>query len=149
MRFRLSVSDEMCEEITAFLSERGIELADDAPYVITEAQRYPSFISVRNGERESMRLAADEIVCIEAFGKDIEVHTERGTYLAQERIYRLEELLDPKEFIRISKSVIISKRHVKKIRPALSMKFVLTLSDGRLVDVTRSYYSEFKRFFGF
>ena len=149
MRFRLSVSDEKREELEAFLSEHGIELSDDADYIIEEAQRYPSFITVRNGERESMRLASDEIVCIEAFGKDIEVHTERGTFLSQERIYRLEELLDPKEFIRISKSVIVSKRHVKRIRPALSMKFVLTLSDGRLVDVTRSYYSEFKRFFGF
>lgn len=149
MKLRLSVEDEKREELEAFLVERGIELSDDADYVIMEAQRYPSFISVRNGERESMRIAADEIVCIEAFGKDIEVHTERGTYLSQERIYRLEEMLDPKEFIRISKSVIVSKRHVKKIRPALSMKFILTLSDGRLVDVTRSYYSEFKRFFGF
>ena len=149
MRFRLSVSDEKREELEAFLSEHGIELSDDADYIIEEAQRYPSFITVRNGERESMRLASDDIVCIEAFGKDIEVHTERGTFLSQERIYMLEELLDPKEFIRISKSVIVSKRHVKRIRPALSMKFVLTLSDGRLVDVTRSYYSEFKRFFGF
>ena len=28
------------------------------------------------------------------------------------------------------------------------MKFILTLSDGRRVDVTRSYYYIFKDFFG-
>ena len=27
------------------------------------------------------------------------------------------------------------------------MKYVLTLSDGTLVDVTRSYYADFRRFF--
>ena len=43
--------------------------------------------------------------------------------------------------------MIIARRHVKKIRPALSMKFILTLSDGTVVDVTRSYYSAFREFF--
>jgi two-component system response regulator LytT len=27
------------------------------------------------------------------------------------------------------------------------MKYILTMSDGTLVDVTRSYYSDFRRFF--
>ncbi|MBQ5989440.1 MAG: hypothetical protein IJL67_08100 [Oscillospiraceae bacterium] len=39
--------------------------------------------------------------------------------------------------------------YVKKIRPALSMKYVLTMTNGTLVDVTRSYYSEFRKFFDF
>ena len=63
-------------------------------------------------------------------------------------MYQLESLLDPREFLRVSKSVIISRKHVRKIRPSLSMKFILTMSDGTLVDVTRTYYSDFRRFFG-
>ena len=63
------------------------------------------------------------------------------------RHLRYLHLLPAREFIRISKSVIIAKSSVKKIRPALTMKFVLTLSDGSLVDVTRSYYTNFRRFF--
>ena len=94
-----------------------------------------------------MRLQADEVIYVEAFGKDVEIHTAEGTYLAQDRMYRLEELLDPAKFLRVSKSVIVSAGHVKKIRPSLSMKFILTMSDGALVDVTRSYYGDFRRFF--
>ena len=63
-------------------------------------------------------------------------------------MYELESLLDPNKFLRVSKSVIIARKHVKKIRPSLSMKYILTMSDGTLVDVTRSYYSDFRRFFG-
>jgi fructokinase len=98
-------------------------------------------------QSDVVKLADNEIVYIEAFGRDIEVHTLSETYFAQERMYQLEEHLDSRTFIRVSKSVIISRNHVKKIRPSLSMKFILTMSDGTLVDVTRSYYSEFRRFF--
>ena len=113
----------------------------------SQKTRFSEFIAARDKRRERIRLRADEIVFIEAFGKEIELHTLNETYFAQDRMYQLEELLDPNEFLRISKSVIISRKHVKKIRPSLSMKFILTMSDGTLVDVTRSYYSEFKRFF--
>ena len=71
----------------------------------------------------------------------------QDTFYSSDRMYQIEALLDTKGFIRISKSVIISRGHVKKIRPTLSMKFVLTLTNGVQVDVTRSYYAEFKKFY--
>lgn len=147
MKIRISVSEEKRGLVERYLTEHGIELGEEAEYMITETSRYPAFLSVRSGDREPVRLSADEIVYIEAFGKDIEVHTMQGTYFAQDRMYQMESLLDPQEFLRISKSVIVSRKHVKKIRPSLSMKYVLTLSDGTLADVTRSYYSDFRRFF--
>ena len=79
---------------------------------------------------------------------DISGTDTEGTFLAGERMYQLEERLNPKEFLRVSKSVIIARGHVKKIRPTLSMKYILTMTNGTLVDVTRSYYSDFRRFFG-
>ena len=147
MRFRISVSDDNRDAVREYLEAHGIEIAEDSEYMITEASRYPAFLSVRDGRRERVRLSTDEIVCIEAFGKDIEIHTPQGTFYSQERMYQLESLLDPQVFLRISKSVIIARNHVRKIRPSLSMKYILTLTDGTVVDVTRSYYSDFRRFF--
>ena len=147
MKIRLSVSEENYDAVKAYLEEHGIEVGEDSEYVITEFSRYPDFLPARDGRKERVRLSTDEVVFIEAFGKDVEIHTPRETYYAQDRMYQLEFLLDPKEFLRVSKSVIISRRHVKKIRPSLSMKYVLTMSDGTLVDVTRSYYADFRRFF--
>lgn len=147
MKIRLSVSEENREVVRTFLEEHGIEVSEDSEYVITELSRYPDFLPARDGRKERVRLAVDEVVFIEAFGKDVEIHTLRDTYYAQDRMYQLEFLLDPKEFLRVSKSVIIARRHVKKIRPSLSMKYILTMSDGTLVDVTRSYCADFRRFF--
>ena len=147
MKIRISVSEENYSSVLAFMDEHGIETGEDAEYILTESDRYPAFLSVRNDKKEHLRLSISKVTFIEAFGKEIEVHTDEGVFLSQERMYQLETVLDPKEFLRVSKSVIVSKNHIKKIRPALSQKFILTLSDGTKVDVTRSYYSDFKRFF--
>ena len=147
MKIRLSLPEEKKAPVGEALLRHGIEIGEDAEYTLIETPRSGNFLNVRDKESRALRLSTDQIVFIEAFGKEVEVHTLQETCYSQDRIYRLEELLDPREFIRISKSVIIAKRCVKRIRPALTMKFVLTLSDGSLVDVTRNYYTNFRRFF--
>lgn len=148
MKIRISVSEEKYCDVVSFMEEHGIEtVEEDADYILTETDRYPAFISVRNDKKERVGLPVGDVTFIEAFGKDIEIHTTDQTFFTQERMYQLEALLDPQEFIRVSKSVIISRKHIKRIRPSLSMKFIVTLSGGTIVDVTRSYYNEFKRFF--
>ena len=148
MKIRISVSEEKFDSVEKYLSEHGIEISDDAEYVLTESSGYKAFIQVKDEKKDRVRISAEDVIFIEAFGKDIEIHTESDTYHSQDRMYELESLLDPKEFIRVSKSVIVSRKHVKKIRPSLSMKYILTMTDGTLIDVTRSYYSDFRRFFG-
>ena len=147
MKFRINVSGDKKTEIQEFLESHGIETGEDAGFTIIESNNGSSFVSVRDDDRERINLSAEEIIFIEAFGKDIEIHTADGTFYSSDRMYQLESVLDRKEFLRISKSVIISRKHVKKIRPSLSMKFILTMSDGTLLDVTRSYYNDFRRFF--
>ena len=72
----------------------------------------------------------------------------RKLHGAMDRLYKIFNQLDPEKFLRISNSVVISRRSVVKITPTLSMKFILTMSDGKNVDVTRSYYYIFKENFG-
>ncbi|MCR4793277.1 MAG: LytTR family transcriptional regulator [Lachnospiraceae bacterium] len=148
MKIRISVSEEKYVSVEKYLNEHGIEISDDAEYILTESSGHPAFIQAKDDKKDRVRISAEDVVFIEAFGKDIEIHTESDIYHSQDRMYELESLLDPKEFIRVSKSVIISRKHVKKIRPSLSMKYILTMTDGTLIDVTRSYYSDFRRFFG-
>ena len=148
MKLRISVSEARYDAVKHQLEAHGLEISDDAEYMITETSRSSSLLPVRSDDKESLMISPADVIYIEAFGKEIEVHTRQGTYYAKDRMYQLESLLDPREFLRVSKSVIISRKHVHKIRPSLSMKFILTMSDGTLVDVTRTYYSDFRRFFG-
>jgi len=91
---------------------------------------------------------AEDIVYIESFGHAVEVQTPEKRYQATDRLYRIFSLLDPAKFLRISNSVIIAGNKVKRITPTLSSKFILTMINGKTVDVTRSYYYIFKEYFG-
>lgn len=149
MKIKLAVSNERYEEIKKLLLERGIEIDDNADLVLCETNRYIDNLIVRNSAlNERIILPVDEIAYVETYGHLVEVHTVNNTYQALDRLYQIANMLDPDKFLRISNSVIVARDKVKKITPTLAMKFILTMVDGRNVDVTRGYYYIFKESFG-
>ena len=149
LKVKLVVSHEKYDDIKQALIEYGVEIDDDAEFVLCENNRFTDTLIVKDPKNNGrVLLSIDDIVSIESFGHIVEVYTQNNTYLATERLYKIISLLDPDCFLRISNSVIIAKNKVKQIIPKLSMKFILTMSNGRNVDVTRSYYYIFKEYFG-
>ena len=65
MKFRISVSDEKQSLVEKFLAEHGIEIGEDAEYVISESSGYASFLAARGKDREAVRISADEVVFID------------------------------------------------------------------------------------
>lgn len=148
MKIQLAVSQERYDEIKAALERQGILVDDTADLVLRERNRFLDRLMVKDGVSGSrVILPVNEVVLIESYGHSVSVQTQANTYQASDRLYQIASLLDPADFLRISNSVIIAKREVRKIAPALSMKFTLTMSNGSIVDVTRSYYYIFKEAF--
>jgi len=148
MKVRLSVSENRFDEIKQELDEHGIIVDDDADLELIERTKNGLFLNVRDEKGDRLRLPSAEIVFIESFGRNMDVHTESGIFRTSERMYILERELTGTEMIRVSNSCIISIKKIKKIKPALSMKYVLEMTDGSLVDVTRGYYYIFKERMG-
>ncbi|SDA32475.1 LytTr DNA-binding domain-containing protein [Ruminococcus sp. YE71] len=147
MRIKLMVSEAHYSEISRELMEKGFEIDDSADLILSEKNVYAERLIGRRGE-EIFRLRTSEISHIESFAHDVIAHSDGREFKITERLRRLEEILDPKEFIRVSNSVIVSVNHIKSIKPTIGQKFVLTLSDGSKTDVTRTYYYIFKEFIG-
>ena len=147
LKIRLMVSPERYNEISEALKSCGIETDDTADLILTEKSAYPAFLIGKQGE-DIFRLPVGDISHIESFAHEVIAHTAEGDFRLGDRLMRLEQLLDPAEFTRISKSVIVSLTHIKSIRPALTQKFILTMKDGSRVDVTRSYYYIFREAIG-
>lgn len=149
MKLKLVVSKERYEEIKTMLTEQGIEIDNNADLVLSENNRFIDSLTVKDKvTNERVILPVEDIAYVETFGHSVEVHTKDTTYQAMDRLYKIANMLDPDKFLRISNSVVIARDKVKKITPTLSMKFILTMADGKNVDVTRSYYYIFKEFFG-
>ena len=148
MKIKLAISDESYEEVKEFLLSKGIEIDDEADFELIQRDKYAGHMTVRNTKTaEKVHISVNDVILIESYGHTVEVVTSEGTYVTSDRLYQLANILDPDKFIRVSNSVIVSKRKIKQIRPSLSMKFVLTMENDRKIDVTRSYYNSFKEAF--
>ena len=147
MKIRLMVSEEHYSEIAREFMAKGFEIDDSADIIVSEKNVYADRLIGKQND-EIFRLRVSEISHIESFAHDVIAHCGGAEYKISERLRRLEEILDPKEFIRVSNSVIVSANHIKSIKPAIGQKFVLTMSDGSKTDVTRTYYYIFKEFIG-
>ncbi len=149
MKIQINVSDENFQEVKERLLAAGFEIDDDGEFIISEKSISKPYIMVKNNDGEKVKLLTDDIIFLESFGHSVVIHACDGNnYQSSERLYKFSDDLDSTKFLRVSNCAIISKAHVKKIKPTFSMKYILTMSDGSLVDVTRSYYPIFKEIFG-
>lgn len=149
MKIKLAVSRERYPELKTMLEQCGFEIDDDADFVLSECNRFIDTLAVRNTvSNERVLLPVKDIIYIETYGHTVEVHTSEKSYPAFDRLYKIYSMLDPNKFLRISNSVVIAKDKVKQIGTTLSMKFILTMTNGKKVDVTRNYYYIFKESFG-
>ena len=149
MKIRLAVGKESMDEVQLFLSEHGIELDDDSEFILIQKSKYVSRLPVKNSKSgEKIYLSTKDIIYLESFGHNVFLHAINGDYVTSEPLYQLELMINPERFVRVSASVIVSHVHIKQITAMLSQKYALHLSNGAIVDVTRSYYHDFKERFG-
>jgi two-component system LytT family response regulator len=96
-------------------------------------------------ERCFLLLRLDEIHWIEAARKHVRVHSTEGTFLQRDSLGRLETLLDPQRFLRISRGVIVNLDAVREIHPWFGGDYRLTLRDGTQVRSSRSFRERLRR----
>ena len=147
MKIKLRLNKITKESIQDKLKEKNIEVSEESKLILTEEDYVGDTLECR--DEEGIVIVNTEDICyIESVAHDVYVQIDNMTYKTKLRIYQLEKLLPSDRFIRISNSIIIKKNSIRHIKPALSCKFYLTLTNGDVVDVTRTYYYKFKEFYG-
>lgn len=146
LKIKLLLSEKRYASVAGELTASGHVIDDEADLLLTERREHPDHLMAKR-EGALVRLRLAEVTFIESLGHDIIAHSGGEEYRLSERLIRLQTLLDPKDFLRVSNSVIVNVHHIRAIKPALSAKFLLTMTGGAKVDVTRSYYYSFKEFF--
>ncbi len=95
-----------------------------------------------------IQLDTTGIIWLEAQGNYVRIHHERGRYLIRHTIARLGDQLNPLEFLRIRRSVIVQIDLIKELRPGGQRGLVVVMKDGAQFVLSRSYRSRLRRVLG-
>jgi len=96
---------------------------------------------VRDGGR-TVVIPQDEIVWIEAEDYCARIHLRTRTLLVRESLRALGDSLDHRRFVRVHRSAIVNVACIREIEPVASGDQRLTLSDGTVRKVSRSYRAQ-------
>jgi two-component system response regulator LytT len=146
MKIRLICDQSKYQEYVALLEEKGFEIDDSSKIVFEDLNRYDYFTGKMNNE--IFNLSYDEISYIESYGHEVYAVTVKGRFLIRERLFEAFDKVEKYNFLRISISVIINKKHISSISATLNRKFHIRMDNGDIVDVTRTFYNDFKKHFG-
>lgn len=93
-------------------------------------------------------VSPNDIFYIESVDKKTFIYTEDKVLSTDKRLYELEEILDNRDYIRCSKSVIINLNKVVKLKPEITRNILATLSNDEVVVISRRYATELKKLLG-
>ena len=139
----LDPEDPMRKELESL----GIHDDPDSRYLLT---RRGAGVNYLPGKRDDQQFFIDvnDICFIESMGHDIIIHASDGTYNSGDRLKALEQVLPSDRFLRVSNSSIVNLKKIRRIESSLLQKFILHMTNGSKVDVTRSYYYIFRERIG-
>lgn len=90
-------------------------------------------------------IPVDDIEYITAEGVYVEIHTDSDSRLLRERLYEVEEWLDPTEFARIHRSTIVRLDCVESLRRRSSGDYLVELVNDERLRVSRSRQDQLLR----
>ena len=131
----------------AKLQSLGITDDPESEYILIRRGTGVNYIAGKK-EDQQFFLDVNDICFIESMGHDVLIHTADVTYNSGDRLKALEQVLPADRFLRVSNSSIVNLKKIKRIESSLLQKFILHMSNGSKVDVTRSYYYIFRERIG-
>ena len=118
--------------------------------VTEEVREIAAFVKSRQGSLTGMRdsrqyeIAVSDIYYFESVDGKTFLYTKDQVYETSYRIYELESILRPKNFLRVSKSMLLNLMKIRSIQSALNGRFAAVLLSGEEVIISRSYVKGLK-----
>jgi len=81
----------------------------------------------------------ERILWIEAANKYVVIHTTGRTHIARQTMQSLETRLDPKQFVRIHRSILVRKAAVRGLHPLFHGDYLVKLNNGTELKLSRNF----------
>ncbi|PYS47531.1 MAG: DNA-binding response regulator [Acidobacteria bacterium] len=125
------------------LNRRLQSLIDD----LKSNRKYAERLVIKSAGRIFF-LNVEEIDWIEAADNYVRLHAGRDSHLLRETMSSLEGRLDPTQFLRIHRSIIINTRRIKELHPLFHGEYEIVLSNGKRLTSGRNYRNRLQELFG-
>ena len=118
--------------------------------VTEEVREIAAFVKSRQGSLTGVKdsrqyeIAVSDIYYFESVDGKTFLYTKEQVYETAYRIYELESMLRPKNFLRVSKSMLLNLMKIRSIQSALNGRFAAVLLSGEEVIISRSYVKGLK-----
>lgn len=107
-------------------------------------QKYSSHLFVQKSEK-LFNLEVKDIMHLEASGDYTVLTTKNDQYLSSSGIGKLEEKLNPDQFIRIHRSTIINLNYLKEIEKHFNGGLIVKMQNGKSFPVSRTYAKQIRK----
>ena len=98
------------------------------------------------GAERSVLLPLTRVDRLESARNYVVLHAGRESFRVRSTLDRLEQRLDPRRFVRVSRTAIVNVDRVAELQPWSHGDWVVVLSDGAKLRLTRSFRDRLERF---
>jgi two-component system, LytTR family, response regulator len=146
--FEIEAVDYLCKPFDKERLSIALERAArhfHARQVALESGRDTQYLSRLSIKEEDgiVFVPVDQILWIEAANKYVVVHTINHQHILRQTIQSLEDTLDPKQFVRIHRSILVRKAAVRGLHPLFHGDYLVKLSNGVELTLSRSFRGTF------
>ena len=120
-------------------------------WITEEIQEIISFVKSRQGQLTAARdgkrfeVPVVDLFYAESVDERLFLYTAADSYEIRMKLYELEDLLKDRNFLRISKSMIVNLMKITSVRPALNGRFSAVLKNGEAIIISRKYVPALKQ----
>jgi len=148
MKIGFKGSKEEFEKVKQKLNDNDyVFVFGEGDYELRQSLKNISSIIGRKNDDFTI-IPCTNVVFVEAFGHDLVCHTIDGVYDIALKLYELDGMFERFGFIRCHKSYVVNINMIKRIKPEFNRKFKLVMKNDKVIEVSRSYYDNFKNFIG-
>ncbi len=142
------VTRERCSQALARVRER-MGAGPDNQHVLSLLQtlaappKYLARVALRSAGRISF-VNVEDIQFVQAAENYVQLNLGNTRHLLHVPIATLEASLDPREFLRIHRSIIVNVKHVRELETGPHGEFIVVLQGGARLQSSRSYHEKIK-----
>ena len=130
------------------------EISVTCPSVTPEVETIMSMLRVLDRkltvkkDGEVFLLNLEDILYLEAVERKCFVYTEKAVYESDSKMYELEQQLAASGFFRVSKSTLLSLKHIQSLRTDINHRIRITMDNGEKLIASRFYADELRERLG-